>query len=217
MPRPPTFKSFEEERKHRKQRLAAALRIFAKYGYDEGVAGHFTVRDPEHPHCFWVNAYGQHFSLIKASDLILVNESGEVVVGNRPVNAAAFAIHSQIHKARPDVVAAAHSHSMYGKTWASLGRKLDPISQDSCAFYEDHEVFEEYDGVVVDTDLGAKLCSKLGTRKALVLQNHGFLTVESVDGGGGGEAKDVGTTMAGWFSFQPYYDMIVKEQPDLLD
>ena len=53
---------------------------------------------------------------------------GEVVEGNYPVNGAAFAIHSQVHAARPDVIAAAHAHSMYGKSWASLGRLLDPIT-----------------------------------------------------------------------------------------
>ena len=69
----------------------------------------------------------------------------------RPVNQAAFAIHSQVHAARPDVVAAAHSHSVYGKAWSSLGRLLDPITQDACAFYDDHALFDDYTGVVLDT------------------------------------------------------------------
>lgn len=60
------------------------------------------------------------FSLIKASDLIRVNHKGEIVEGDRPVNGAAFAIHSAIHKARPDVITACHAHSMYGKTWVGL-------------------------------------------------------------------------------------------------
>ncbi len=46
-PSPPTFKTLEEERLHRKQRLASAFRLFAKFGFSEGVAGHITVRDPE--------------------------------------------------------------------------------------------------------------------------------------------------------------------------
>ena len=114
---PPTFTSLEDERLHRKQRLTAALRLFARYGFDEGIAEHITARDPEHPEHFWVNPLAMHFSLIKVSDLILVNQQGEVISGNYPVNQAAFAIHSQIHAARPDVVAAAHAHSIYGKSW----------------------------------------------------------------------------------------------------
>src|SRR5258707_5629529 len=120
--RPPVFSSPAEERRHRKQRLAAALRLFARFGFDEGVAGHITARDPERPDHFWVNPFGMYFGKIKASDLILVNHKGEVVEGKHLVNGAAFAIHSEVHKARPDVVAAAHSHSAYGRTWATLGR-----------------------------------------------------------------------------------------------
>jgi ribulose-5-phosphate 4-epimerase/fuculose-1-phosphate aldolase len=106
-PEPPTFKTAAEERLHRKQRLASAFRIFAKFGFSEGVAGHITARDPELADHFWVNPFGMHFGQIRVSDLVLVNERGDVVEGNRPINEAAFAIHSRIHMLRPDVVAAA--------------------------------------------------------------------------------------------------------------
>ncbi len=101
----------EAERLHRKQRLAAAFRIFARRGFDQGLAGHITARDPELTDHFWVNPLGRHFGQIRASDLQLVNEHGEIVVGDQPINEAAFVIHAAIHKARPDVVAAAHTHS----------------------------------------------------------------------------------------------------------
>src|ERR1700679_4315554 len=127
----PTFQTAAEERLHRKQRLASAFRLFAKFGFSEGVAGHITVRDPEISDHFWVNPFGLHFGQIRVSDLVLVNERGEVVEGARLVNESAFAIHSRVHMARPDVVAAAHAHSLYGKTWSSLGRLLDPITQDA--------------------------------------------------------------------------------------
>ena len=182
LPRPPAFGTLDEERRHRKQRLAAAFRLFARFGFEEGVAGHITVRDPERADCFWVNPFGMHFGHIRASDLILVDETGEVVEGKYPVNTAAFAIHSRVHAARPDVIAAAHSHSMYGKTWSSLGRLLDPITQDACAFYEDHAVFDDYTGVVYETSEGDRIAQTLGNRKAVILRNHGLLTVgRSVD------------------------------------
>ena len=131
----PKFDNNEDERRHRKQRLAAAFRLFGHFGFDEGVAGHITARDPELLDHFWVNPLGMNFKQIRVKDLILVNNRGEVVDGNWPVNAAASAIHSQIRKpARPDVVAAAHSHSVYGKAWSSLRRPLDPLTQDACAF-----------------------------------------------------------------------------------
>src|SRR5487761_284620 len=147
MRRPPVFATAAEERRHRKERLAGAFRLCSKCGFDEGVTGHITARDPERLDHFWVNPFGMHFGQIRVSDLILVNDHGEVVEGNRPVNGAAFAIHSQVLAARPDVVAAAHSHSIYGKSWSSLGRKLDPITQDVCAFYGDHGLFDDHTGV----------------------------------------------------------------------
>jgi ribulose-5-phosphate 4-epimerase/fuculose-1-phosphate aldolase len=244
----PTFENPEDERRHRKQRLAAAFRLFGRFGFDEGVAGHITARDPELLDHFWVNPLGMSFKHVRVKDLILVNDHGEVVDGTWPLNAAAFAIHSQVHAARPDVVAAAHSHSIYGKSWSTLRRPLDPLTQDSCAFYGDHVVFDDFTGVVLDLEEGKRIAHALGDHKAAILSNHGLLTVgHSVDEAAWWfitmertcqaqllaeaagtpvlidrvqaekTAKQVGGHFAGWFSFQPLYDWIVAEQPDLLD
>lgn len=240
--------SFEERRLHRKQRLAAAYRLFGKFGFDEGVAGHITARDPEHIDHFWVNPMGMSFKQIKVSDLLLVNHDGKVVEGEGLLNGAAFTIHSHIHQARPDVVAAAHSHSIHGKAWSALGRKLDPITQDACAFYDDHVVLEDFTGVVLETGEGERIATGLGSNKACILQNHGLLTVgQSVeeaawwfitmerscqaqllaeaagtpilidDENARKTCEVVGSSLAGWFSFQPLYNVIVAEQPDLMD
>ena len=133
---PPTFETVEEERHYRKTHLAGALRTFGRFGFSEGVAGHITVRDPEFPDHFWVNPFGMSFRHIRQSDLILVNHDGDVVYGTKPVNRAAFVLHAAIHAARPDVIAAAHAHSPYGKSFSSLGIPLAPITQDACIFYE---------------------------------------------------------------------------------
>lgn len=245
---PPTFEDVEAERLHRKQRLAATFRLFAKFGYDEGVAGHVSARDPEFPDLFWVNPFGVHFAHIRVSDLILVDHQGQVVEGRYPVNAAAFAIHSQVHQQRPDVVAAAHTHSVYGRAFSTLGKLLDPITQDACAFYEDHGLFDDYTGVVLELDEAKRIAQALGPHKACILRNHGLLTVgQSVDAAAwwfiamerscqvqlAAEAagtpvridpddarrtrEQVGSEFVGWLSFQPLYDLIVREQPDLLE
>ena len=114
---PETFDNPAAERLHCKQRLTAAFRLFGKFGFDEGLAGHITVRDPERPDHFWVNPLGVSFKQIKMSQLLLVNHLGEVREGEGLLNGAAFSIHSKIHEHRPDVTAAAHSHSIYGKSW----------------------------------------------------------------------------------------------------
>jgi ribulose-5-phosphate 4-epimerase/fuculose-1-phosphate aldolase len=180
---PPTFATVEEERLHRKQKLAGALRIFGRFGFGEGVAGHITVRDPEFPDHFWVNPFGRSFRHMRVSDLILVNHDGDVVYGTEPVNRAAFVLHSAIHQARPDVVAAAHSHSPYGKAFSSLGIPLDPLTQDACAFYEDHTVITQQGGaVVVEIEAGRQVARAFGANKAAIHVNHGLFTVgQSVD------------------------------------
>jgi ribulose-5-phosphate 4-epimerase/fuculose-1-phosphate aldolase len=247
-PRFPTFTSVDEERRHRKQRLAAAFRLFGHFGFDEGAAGHITARDPERLDHFWVNPLGMNFKRIRVRDLLLVDHEGKVVEGTWPVNEAAFMIHSHVHAARPDVVGAAHSHSIYGKAFSSLHRPLEPFTQDACAFYGDHAVVSEYGGVVLEHEEGTRIAAALGSGKAAILANHGLLTVgHSVDEAAwwfitmerscqaqlvaeaAGKpvpiehdeavrtAGQVGGRGAGWFSFQPLYDWVVHEQPDLLD
>ncbi len=245
-PELPVFKNLKEERLHIKQKLAAAFRLFSKCGFDEGIAGHITARDPIEKECFWVNPYGVHFSQIKVSNLSLINHRGEVVSG-APCNAAAFAIHSRVHMARKDVVAAAHAHGVYGKSFSTLARLLDPLTQDACAFYQDHVFYPGYNGVVYDTDEGDRIADCLGKNKAVIMANHGNLTVgETVDAAAwwfitmerscqaqlAAEAAgkpnlidnknalltrdQVGSPYGGWVAFQPLFQRIVAEQPDLL-
>ena len=244
----PRFESVEEERRHRKQRLAAAFRIFGRLGFAEGTAGHITARDPERADHFWVNPLGMSFSQIRVRDLLLVNHEGEVVEGTWPLNLAAFVIHSQIHAARPDAVSAAHAHSVHGKAWSSLRRTLDPLTQDACAFYEDHALFDDYTGAVLDVEEGKRIAHALGDGKAAILANHGLLTVgRTVDEAAwwfitmertcqaqllaeaagtpvliGHEvaqttAGQTGSHRTGWRQFQPLYDRVVAEEPDLLE
>jgi ribulose-5-phosphate 4-epimerase/fuculose-1-phosphate aldolase len=179
---PPKAASLAEERRRRKERLAGGLRIFAALGFAEGVAGHITARDPEFLDTFWVNPFGMGFDRIRVSDLIRVDERGKVVEGSGPLNVSAFAIHAQIHAARPEVVAAAHTHSIFGKAWSAVGRLIDPITQDACAFFEDHVFFDDAKVLITEADEGAVLAQALGGRKAAILRNHGLITVgQTVD------------------------------------
>ncbi|KAL8787033.1 MAG: hypothetical protein Q9213_002469 [Squamulea squamosa] len=219
-PQPPTFADKYAERDYLKGRLAAAFRIFGKYGYDEGVAGHITLRDPVQPDTFWVNPFGVAFSLIKKSDLIQVNHEGVVIDGGevRLLNTAAFMIHGAVHKHRPDVLC-------------------------------DLALYESFNGIVLAEKEGEDIAKCLGTKKASLLQNHGLLTVggtieaavfwfvqlekllqyqaqlaaDAAAGGRGHETikihdddaaftyKTIGSPMAGFFSAKPLFDVIEKE------
>jgi ribulose-5-phosphate 4-epimerase/fuculose-1-phosphate aldolase len=176
-PFPERRETVEAEREHRKRQLAAAFRVFARFGFDEGIAGHISVRDPELPDHFWVNPYAVHFSRIKVNDLLLLDEVGRVVHGTRRTNKAAFSIHSAVHRARPDVVAVAHAHSLHGRAWSAMDRLLDPVVQESCAFYGDHVLYDEYKGLVLEKADGERIAARLGDRRAAILRHHGLLTV----------------------------------------
>ncbi len=182
--RSPTSRNPRDEQLHRRQELAASCRMFAERGFEEGVGGHITARDPVRPDHFWVNPFGMQFGQVRVSDLLLVDPSGEVVAGEGTVNQAGYTIHSQIHAELPHVVAAAHAHSSYGRAWSALGRHLDPITQDACAFYERHHVHVGYNGIVLDEQEGKQIALSLGGEQAVILRNHGLLTV----GGNVGEA-----------------------------
>ncbi|OQV04212.1 Clas II Aldolase and Adducin domain-containing protein [Cladophialophora immunda] len=179
MPMPPKFADKHEEREYLKGRLALAFRLFGKYGFDEGVAGHITLRDPVNPHTFWVNPFGRAFSQMRRRDLILIDHEGKVIDGgeNRLLNTAAYMIHAAVHEVRPDVLCAAHSHSLYGRTFCALGLPLDITTQDSCAFYNDLALYQSFRGVVLAKEEGQNIAQALGAKKAALLQNHGLLTV----------------------------------------
>jgi ribulose-5-phosphate 4-epimerase/fuculose-1-phosphate aldolase len=242
---PPVFSTLADERLYRKQRLAAAARVLAKYELAEGYTGHLSARDPEFPDRFWMNPLTMPLALLRVSDLACVTFDGEILHGERPVSPAGFAIHSQILVAHLSVVSVVHTHAPHGVAWSTLGRLLDPISQDACEFYRSHALFDEYHGAVLDLEEGRAIAALAEGVKLVILKNHGFLTLgRSVEeaaryfliaervarvqllaesaGTPTSISHDVATSIGkprsyGGFSFAAYYDVIVREQPDLLE
>ncbi len=176
-PELPSFSNVAEHRQHLKERLVAACRAFALQGYDYGFAGHLTVRDPENPGLYWTNPMAVHFSQVKVSNLILADHQGTVVEGKHAINRAGFVLHAAVHEHHQDIVAMCHAHTTYGTAFSSLGRPLEPISQDAAAFYEDHVVIGDEAGqVAVEVKAGHKVANAFTGVKAAIHQNHGLLT-----------------------------------------
>ncbi len=171
------FSSLAEERQHRKERLVAACRAFALQGFDYGFAGHLTIRDPEHPHLYWTNPMAVHFNQVKVSNLILADHAGNVVEGRHAINRAGFVLHAAVHEAHPDILAMCHAHTVYGTAFASLGKPIEPITQDACAYFEDHVVIGAEGGkVAVEVKAGHGVANAFKGVKAAIHQNHGLLT-----------------------------------------
>ena len=204
LPLPPTFDTVEEERAHRKAKLAGAFRMFSKAGLDEGVAGHITVRDPGEPDTFWVNPFGMHFSMIRSSDLIRVDHVGEVIEGDRAVNGAAVAIHCAVHAARPDVLAAAEEGKRIGEA----------LGDAKAVILSNHGMLTV--GETVDSAAWWFLTLERTAQSQLMAYAAG--TPRKI---GHEEATQtrgqVGYELAGWFQFQPIWERISRDQPDLFD
>ncbi len=173
----PAFATPAEERRHRKERLVAACRAFALEGFDYGFAGHLTVRDPEHPEWYWTNPMAVHFSQVNVSNLICADHEGRILEGTHAINRAGFVLHAAVHEMHQDIVAMCHAHTEYGTAFASLGKGLDPITQDAAAFFEDHVVIGDEAGkVAVEIEGGHKVANAFKGVKAAIHQNHGLLT-----------------------------------------
>jgi len=167
------------EARELKVKLAAAYRILARLGLDDGVAGHISLRVPEAPHYFWVNPFGLLFNEVCADNLVLVNEQGQIVKGGPMINLAGFLIHSAIHQARPDVNCAVHTHPPAGSAYSALGLLLEPLDQTGCSFFEDQALYDEYSGIVLDQNQVTGIVNSLGDKRTLILANHGLLTAAS--------------------------------------
>lgn len=177
----PVIADLDELRAHRKRRLALAYRVFGSMGWGSLGDGHISARDPERLDCFWLGRYGVPFRFMTTDDLVLVHADGTVEGGGR-INMAAYYIHAPLHEARPDVVAAAHCHTPYGTPFSAAVTKLAPISQESCVFFEDHEIFDDEEVNIGSTDGGKRIAAAIGETRAAILRNHGLLTVAgSVD------------------------------------
>ncbi len=179
----PAFSDPHELRAHRRSRLALAYRVFAAHGWGSIGDGHITARDPLLPDHYWLARYGVPFGRVTVDDLVLVTPDGVPADGGaEAINPAAHHIHWPLHEARPDIVSAAHTHTPYGTPLAAMVQPILPISQEACAFFDDHAIFDDEELDITSTDGGKRIAAALGPNRAVILRNHGLLTVgASVD------------------------------------
>jgi ribulose-5-phosphate 4-epimerase/fuculose-1-phosphate aldolase len=170
-----------EIRERRKRDVALGYRILAAQRWGDLGDGHISARDPEREDCFWLLRYGVSYHEARVSDLILIGPDADVVEGEGPINVAAHYIHHPILTARPDAVSAVHVHTGWGTPFAAEVRPIEPITQESCIFFEDHSIFDDEEVQVQSLVAGQRIAEALGENRAVILRNHGLLTVgESV-------------------------------------
>ena len=157
--------------------LAAAYRLVEHFGWNESIYGHLTVRVPGPERHFLINPYGLRYGEVTASNLVKITLAGEIVGESAwPVNAAGYAIHGAIHAHAPEAHCVMHTHSPAGMAVAALECGLLPISLDATLFHGTVG-YHEYEGAIVSEDEKARLVRDLGRNRALILRNHGLVTV----------------------------------------
>lgn len=172
----------EEVRAQRKRQAALGYRILAAQRWGDLGDGHISARDPERTDCFWLLRYGVSYHAARVRDLVLVGPDGELVEGEGVINRAAYYIHHPILMARPDAVSATHVHTGWGTPFSAEVRPLEPITQEACIFFEDHAIFDDEEVQVQSVEGGKRIAEALGGNRAIILRNHGLLTIgERVD------------------------------------
>lgn len=157
--------------------LAAAYRLCALFGWDDLIYTHLSARVPGPQHHFLVNPLGVAFEEITASSLVKIDLDGNVV-GNsaHKPNAAGFVIHGGIHQARADAVSVMHLHTEAGMALSILKEGLMPLTQHAMRFHG-RLGYHDYEGIALNTGERERIVNALGSSNALVLRNHGTLTV----------------------------------------
>jgi ribulose-5-phosphate 4-epimerase/fuculose-1-phosphate aldolase len=167
------------ERDRQLDNLALGYRLFAALGWGDTGDGHITFRDPDRADHMWLLRHGVSFDRATAVDMVRTGPDGSSTDrAGRPatINMSAYYIHHPIHQARPDVGAAAHTHTQWGTPLAAERRMIEPITQESTVFFEDVALFDDEAVQVIDTDGGKRIAAALGDKTSAILANHGLLT-----------------------------------------
>ena len=159
------------------EELCNGYRIFAAHGWGDLGDGHISARDPSRTDCFWLLRYGVSFAEVEPSDFVLLNAEGLAVEGSGDVNKAGFVIHQPLLAARRDIGSVAHTHTQWGTPFSAEVRNVEPITQEACLFFEDCAVFDDEEVQVQSLDGGSRIAQSLGRNGAIILRNHGLLTV----------------------------------------
>ncbi|GAB3457342.1 class II aldolase/adducin family protein [Insolitispirillum peregrinum] len=157
--------------------LAAAHRLFHLWGMTDTIYTHLSARVPGEPEHFLINPYGLMFHEVSASTLVKIDLDGNIVdEADYGCNPAGYTIHSAIYSARPDVSAAMHLHTTASMAVSTQKDGLLPLNQHALRWYN-RIAYHDYEGIALDLDERIRLQNDLGGHNAMILRNHGLLTV----------------------------------------
>lgn len=158
--------------------LAACYRLVAHYGWTDQIYNHISARVPAEEGRFLLNPYGLLYEEVTASSLVKIDAEGTIIsdATGMGVNAAGFVIHSAVHAARPDAHCVIHTHSRAGMAVSAQKAGLLPLTQHAMKFFN-RLAYHDYEGIAIDLDERQRLARDLGPMSAMILRNHGLLTL----------------------------------------
>jgi L-fuculose-phosphate aldolase len=159
-----------------RQKLIDAGRILDEAGLADLTRGHVSIRVPGDPTHFYMKPHSFGFEEITPENIVICNLDGEKIGGGGRKHSEVY-IHSEIFKARPDVMSVIHAHPTYAVAWSATGKPLQPISQPGIAFADGVPYFTDTVDLIRSTDMGAGVARALGTHKAVLMRNHGVAVV----------------------------------------
>jgi len=159
--------------------LAACYQLVDHYGMSDMIFTHISARIPGKNDQFLINPYGLFFDEITASSLVKVDIDGNILDDTKfKINPAGYTIHSAVHSARHDVGCVLHTHTTAGMAVSAQKQGLLPLSQHSMMFYN-RLAYHGYEGIALNLDERERLVKDLDDNIAMILRNHGLLTVGS--------------------------------------
>ena len=162
--------------------LAACYRLAAHYKMTDTIYTHISARVPNEPEHFLINPYGFMWEEITASSLVKIDVDGNKIDASpHRVNPAGFTIHSAVHMGRHSAAWVMHTHTRSGFAVSCLEEGLLPLSQIALQYYS-QVGYHDYEGIALDLDERGRIVDALGDNVALILRNHGLLTVGETAG-----------------------------------
>ena len=176
-PRPATATGMSEAERAARQELAACYRVFDHLGWSESIYNHITLKVSGEDGAFLINPYGLHFSEVTASSLVKIDLDGNKLAPSEwGVNVAGYVQHSLFHRALPDAHCIAHTHTTAGMAVSSLKGGLQPINF-YAANIHGHVGYHDFEGITVRPEEGDRLIASLGSKRMMLLRNHGILAM----------------------------------------
>lgn len=172
----PANPSQPTRQQHIRHQLCQAHHLAVHLKLEDTIFTHISARCPLNPNHFYLTPFGKLFQEVTPENFLTLDLSGKVVAGDASLNPAGGILHSALYEARPEIRCAVHFHSPSALAVSCLKDGLLPLTQFSMMFYR-RLGYHTFEGISLDPEEKSRFVQSLGRHNAMLLRNHGLLTV----------------------------------------